>query len=116
MLKCNYSHLVGVGTMANNYGGYRAGSGRKPKPVKVTPILGVTNGVSLTPLEYALAIMNDASQSDDRRDKMAIAILPYCQSKMGELGIKAKAQDHAQKVSRGKFAPSSAPKLVVDNT
>jgi hypothetical protein len=40
----------------------------------------VSRGV--TPLEYALSIMRDASLDVHRRDKMAMAAMPYCHAKL----------------------------------
>lgn len=64
-----------------------------------------------TPLEYAHTIMNDPSADEIRRDRMAIALLPFFHKKLGEGGRKEKQQDDAEKVSVGKFSSSAPPKL-----
>lgn len=69
----------------------------------------------LTPLEYAHEIMNDPSVEEIRRDRMAIALLPFFHKKLGEGGKREQKQDEAKKVSSGKFSPSTPPKLVVNN-
>lgn len=68
-----------------------------------------------TPLEYALNVMNDPTVEEIRRDRMAIAALPFMHLKKGEGGRKDKAQEDAEKVSTGKFSSSEPPKLVINN-
>jgi hypothetical protein len=104
-------------------GGYRAGAGRPRKPesdlsrprqkkpttkANSAPVSSQTG--DLTPLEYALKVMNDATQCPERRDRFCIALLPYFHSKMGELGKK----DHANKTTKlanesGRFKASVTP-------
>lgn len=104
-------------------GGYRAGAGRPRKPANelVRPrskkaAVTASNAPSappsgdLTPLEFALSVMNDPTQCADRRDRFCIALLPYFHSKMGELGKK----DHANKTAKlasegGRFKASVTP-------
>lgn len=88
-------------------------SGMPPPPTTVdAEPLPSTN---LTPLEYALQVMNNPNEPRDRRDKLAIAALPFCHVKRGEGGKKEQVADNAEKAANGKFAQSSAPKLVVNN-
>jgi hypothetical protein len=61
-------------------------------------------GEGETPLAYALRIMRDPDGDHRRRDKMAIAALPYCHARMAEhrIGVKeskAKAAEALQKLS-----------------
>lgn len=69
----------------------------------------------LTPLEYALEVMNDPSIDEMRRDRMAIAALPFMHPKKGEIGKREADVDNAKVASKGKFSPAPAPKLVVNN-
>lgn len=69
----------------------------------------------VTPLEYALAIINDPSQDDNRRDRMAIAALPFMHMKKGEGGKKEQQVENASTVSKGKFSSNAPPRLVVNN-
>lgn len=67
-------------------GGKRDGAGR-PKGAKqeITEEALRRAGEGETPLEYMLRIMRDASQADDRRDKMAIGSAPYMHAKAMEV-------------------------------
>lgn len=66
---------------------------------------------SFTPLEYALHVMNDPRESKDRRDRLAVAAMPYVHAKVGEGGKKEKQADNAKKASAGKFAIAQPPRL-----
>lgn len=77
-------------------------------PDDVTP-------TNYTPLEYALTVMNDPREPKDRRDRLAVAAMPYVHAKKGESGKREKAESNANKVSQGKFSRASAPKLSVVN-
>ena len=61
-------------------GGYRAGAGR-PRGAKtvreVVPPATDTGGERMTPLQYLLQVLNDPSADEARRDRAAIALLPY---------------------------------------
>ena len=66
-----------------------------------------------TPLEYVLHVMNDPRQPAERRDRLAVAALPFMHTKKGEGGKREKAVENANKAATsGKFATPSAPKLV----
>lgn len=105
-------------------GGYRPGAGR-PKKSGGASKAGViaeakreARKSGVTPLEYMLAVMNDAEGDPDRRDKMAIAAAPYVHVKAdtAAVGKKAQRQANAEKAAAGgRFAAPSAPKLVVSN-
>lgn len=64
--------------MSNGWGGKRAGAG-KPRGAKrkITEEAIERAGEGETPLEYMLRVMRDRGQSDERRDKMAIAAASY---------------------------------------
>lgn len=82
-------------------GGYRAGAGRPRKPEnelskprrKKSEIATKknstvpSNSLDLTPMEYALQVMNDAAECRERRDRFCILLLPYFHSKKGGTGI-----------------------------
>jgi phage terminase small subunit len=68
---------------------------------------------NLSPLEFALKIMNDPKQEAARRDRMAIAALPFMHMKKGEGGKKEAEKDNAHAAAKGKFNPSAPPKLAV---
>jgi hypothetical protein len=63
-------------------GGWRPGAGRPPKPAEaeLPPVKGIDDVPprDYSPLEYLLAIVNDAAQPDWRRDRAAKAAAPYC--------------------------------------
>jgi hypothetical protein len=74
-------------------GGYRPGAGRRRKVKAVEPALPVPEikqeikadpGKDRSPLEYALAVINDPQAGADRRDRMAIAALPYTQARIAD--------------------------------
>lgn len=64
---------------------------------------------SFTPLEYALYVMNDPRQPAERRDRLAVAAMPFVHVKQGEGGKRDKAAEKAEKLSVGKFAAAPAP-------
>jgi hypothetical protein len=121
-------------------GGYRPASGRpkipdselsrprqkKPENKKVVEVIEIQDSdkydsaenkknSNRTPIEYALDVMNDVSVDEVRRDRMAIALLPFFHKKLGENGKRESKEEDAKKVTQGKFSPSPAPKLVVNN-
>ncbi len=66
----------------------------------------------LDPLEYGLAIVSDPREDPDRRDRMAIAILPYLHPRKGEgAGKKEEKSDRAKQAGQGKFKAGIAPVL-----
>ena len=62
-------------------GGWRPGAGRPPKPAEaeLPPVKGIDDVPprDYSPLEYLLAIVNDAAQPDWRRDPAAPP-MPSC--------------------------------------
>jgi hypothetical protein len=56
-------------------------------------------------LEIAKRIVNDPSELPERRDRLLIAILPFCHARMGEKqGKKEEKADRAKAAAGGKFA------------
>ncbi len=91
-------------------GGYRVGSGR-PKGARTKfrqPLTdsgqGIRMGRDLLPLDYLLALIADETIDPLRRDRAAIAALPFCHSKPAEsyqpLGKKAQAEIDAMNAGR----------------
>jgi phage terminase small subunit len=74
--------------------GYRPGAGRprtKPRgPTKTSlpkvpkDITAAAKAAGLRPLEYMLAVLNDAAADETRRDRMAIAAAPYCHARVAD--------------------------------
>lgn len=64
---------------------------------------------NLTPLEYALRVMNDPREPKERRDRLCVAILPFMHTKKGESGKREAAAEKAEKLSTGKFAAAPPP-------
>src|SRR3990167_9011964 len=103
-------------------GGYRPGAGR-PKGAKGNKASGRTRksregkpslppevaagaaAENLTPLDYMLKVMNDATIKDDvRRDRMAVAAAPFVHARKGEgAGKKDEKADRAKSAGAGKF-------------
>jgi len=83
-------------------GGYRAGAGRPrgSKTVKM-PAPTSTEAGSMTPLEYLSRVLNDPSADEARRDRAAIALLPYTVPKPASIGAKAAREAEAMDAERG---------------
>ena len=64
-------------------GGFRPNAGRPKGGKETSRTIGpidvrlAARRADVTPLEYMLAVMNDAAADDARRDRMAIAAAPY---------------------------------------
>ena len=91
-----------------NSGGPRPGAGRPRKnaaPVVKIEVEAVSAAITagITPLEYMLGVMRDASADDARRDRMAQSAAPYCHLKASDvaLGKKEKAQADADTAGVG---------------
>jgi hypothetical protein len=115
-------------------GGSRSGAGRPKAKVKQPPTAAVgrrkrTAAVKLpagnvikiakqTPLEFALAIMNDPDEDKGRRDRMCAIAMPFVHPRAAEQGKKEIAKERAVEASKsGKYAvPPTPPKLVVNNS
>src|SRR4029077_115873 len=66
-------------------GGYRPGGGRPKKAKPIAPdIVRAATASKMEPLEYMLAVMNDPTSDESRRDRMAIAAAPYCHPRVAE--------------------------------
>src|SRR5262245_6767270 len=72
--------------MACNRGGRRPGAGRPKLELVFDP--GKTG---FTPLQYMLAVLNNDSADDKRRDRMALKAAPYVQRKGAKM---SKSDDH----------------------
>lgn len=64
---------------------------------------------NFTPLEYALHVMNDPREPKERRDRLAVAAMPFVHTKKGEGGKREKTADDANKAATGKFSTIAAP-------
>lgn len=103
-------------------GGYRPGAGRPKKAIKKQedhpsvppPSLVPAVRESKDPLTYMLDIMNDPTQDQSRRDRMAQAAAQYVHPKAGE-GKKESREEAARKAAKGeRFSPSLAPRALVN--
>jgi len=74
-------------------GGYRPGAGRPKGAGAVT--VGREAHAADNPLAYLLAVMRDEAAEPSRRDRAAIAVLPYMHAKPAPEGAKAAAQRRA---------------------
>lgn len=77
-----------------------------PQPLPVDADVIIEN---LTPLEYALRVMNDPREAKERRDRLCVAAMPFVHVKKGEGGKREAAAEKAEKLSTGKFAAAPAP-------
>lgn len=66
----------------------------------------------ITPLEYMLRVLNDPSESKDKKEKMAALAAPFCHPRAGEKGKKQEKADAAQQAGKGRFGAMSGPKVV----
>lgn len=87
-------------------GGARPGAGRKPKP---PAFVG-----AMSPLAFLEGVQSGVIEASPSQIRAATALLPYKHQKLGESGKKQEAAGKAQKAA-SKFAPTAAPKLVVNN-
>lgn len=93
-----------------NSGGKRDGAGRKPNP-KPEPV--VIQGSDMLEMLQGVALgLIDATPLQVRA---AIAAVQYTHVKKGDGGKKEAKEKAASEAGRGKFAPASAPRLVVNN-
>jgi hypothetical protein len=108
-------------------GGFRPGAGR-PKSaltarepaqqIDLPPdVKRAARKNNLSPLAYCEAVMNDEGADVARRDRLAIAALPFRHRRMSDEEPSKKEQRDAtaRKMDTGRFATPAAPKLVVDN-
>jgi hypothetical protein len=66
---------------------------RKPRKSIPKDIARDATAAKMLPLEYMLAVMNDPTADDTRRDRMAIAAASFCHPRMAETGIGKKARE-----------------------
>lgn len=84
-----------------------------PSPQPLPPDAEVEIG-NMTPLEYALQVMNDPREPKERRDRLCVAAMPFVHTKKGESGKRESTKDDATRAATsGKFATPNAPKLAV---
>ena len=95
-------------------GGARPGAGRKPKP-RPDPAPALPAKPGQDPLDFLLAVQNDANTAPALRVRAAIAAAQYVHIKKGDGGKKEEQGERAKRAGSGKFAPPPAPKLVVNN-
>jgi len=70
------------------------------------------------PLEYIMSVINDPNADEARRDRLAIAALPFLHGKVAEEPAPSKReqqQEAAEAAATGPFAPGAPPKLIVSN-
>ena len=113
-------------------GGYRPGSGRKPGSSKALEKAAAKDAAEaaqtipgdgsesalledLDPLTYLTRVMNDPEADPHRRDRATIAAMPFTHARSGADGKKEERSKAAKVAAGGKFAPASAPRLVVNN-
>jgi phage terminase small subunit len=69
---------------------------------------------NLTPLEYMLRVMNDPTESKERRDRLAVAAAPFVHARKGEgEGKKEGKSDRAKEAAMGKFKAGRPPLALV---
>jgi phage terminase small subunit len=74
-------------------GGYRPGGGRPKKAKPIAPdIVRAATASKMEPLEYMLAVMNDVTADETRRDRMAIAAAPYCHPRVADQRLSKREQ------------------------
>ena len=71
---------------------------RSTKPQHIVDL--ATEPAAGTPLHYCLAVMRDESASPARRDRMAIAAVPFLHKRVVDGGIKAGRQAEAKRVAK----------------
>lgn len=80
-------------------GGFRPGSGR-PKGARTIRLTPEAAG-SVSPLAYLAEVMNDPTADPARRDRAAIALLPYLHPRAEAGGKKAAAERAAHDAEAG---------------
>ena len=95
-----------------NTGGARPGAGRPKKP----PVI-VDSETLLTkdPRRFLVALMNDPAADIKLRADAAKALLSADLRAVAAKGKKEERHGAAKEASGGRFAPSTPPKLVVNN-
>ena len=91
-------------------GGARQGSGPKPRPPALLDVPSTEK-----PLDFLLAVMNDASVDAKLRVRAAVAAAQYVHVKRHDGGQKDERDRAASRAAQGKYSASEPPKLVVSN-
>ena len=95
-------------------GGARPGAGRKPKPKPKQPAVAVAqDGKDMLELLQDIALGKIEASAVQVR--AAIAAVQYTHTKRCDGGKKEERHGAAKEASGGRFAPSTPPKLVVNN-
>ncbi len=72
----------------------------------------------VTPLEYCLGIVNGTHVFDEPKFRAAQAALPYTSARLEKATASKKEEvsERSKAAAVGKFAPPTAPKLIVNNS
>lgn len=67
----------------------------------------------IAPLDYALAVIRNPKINPDRRDRLAIALLPYLHKRVADArkSVKEEKRTRAGVAAEGDFSPQPPPKL-----
>jgi hypothetical protein len=89
-------------------GGYRHGAGRprgsKSKPAEggfPANVIAAARKAKITPLEYALAVMNDEQADPVRRDRMAAVLMPFIHARVADNRVGKKDTQDAEAKTAG---------------
>ena len=106
-------------------GGYRPGAGRPKgaagtsKEVRKAERKLAAGGVRgfATALEFAMSVINDPAADMNDKIRLAVAAMPFQHAKLAEKaqGKRAGQVEKAREIAKGRFAPPSPPRLIVDN-
>lgn len=106
----------GTGGARPNSGGVRSGAGRKKK--SAPNAAAVAAPITEEPKDM-LALLQDVAlgriEATQIQVRAAIAAVQYTHVKKGDGGKKDELADKAKRAGSGKFAPATAPKLVINN-
>jgi len=101
-------------------GGYRPGSGRRRVDINASVSTEYmpeprsnTECERKSPLEYLVDLYNDVTIDPQRRDRAAIAALPFLHRHMAKMTKAEEKQDRLDAVCDDRFLPRIAPKRQV---
>ena len=104
-------------------GGYRPGSGRPRVDISAlasTEYMPQSRGNSecerKSPLEYLVDLYNDVTADPQRRDRAAIAALPFLHRHMAKMTKAEEKQDLLDAIHDDRFLPPVVPKRQVLDT
>src|SRR5215471_18539927 len=104
-------------------GGYRPGSGRPRTDInglsstEYMPKPGTNNEYERkSPLEYLVDLYNDVTADVQRRDRAAIAALPFLHRHMAKMTKAEEKQDRLDALQDDRFVPRVVPKRQVLDT